>query len=559
MRHMSGTTRRSLLVAATAAIAAPASAQSWPAKTVKIVVPFGPGGPADVYARVIGNELGEVLKQQFVIDNKPGAGALIGTDIAAKSAPDGYTLLMMSNTHTVNETLLPKRPYVLLRDLVPVSPVNSSDLVMVVHPSVAAKTLAEFIALAKAQPGKLAYASSGPGTPYHMAGELFKAMSGTDLLHVPHKGSAEARNAVLGGHVQMMFDAVTAMKGSIDAGNVRARHHRDDAFGRSVQRADGIGGRPAGLRGHDLARHHGAGRHAQGHRRAAQCRDRQDHRQAGDPRGLGQAGRRADGHDARCLRRVHEERHREVGEADRAGRHQDAMSTVRIFSGGAAHGLVESLRPAFEAQTGCTIDGTFSAVGAMKARVVAGVGAGEPADLVILTRALIAELARNGHVAGATAADLGTIDTAIAVRAGDPPPPVGDASALRAALLASDAIHFPDPEQATAGIHFAKVLRDLGISDAVAGRLKTAPNGATAMRALAESKDKRPIGCTQATEILSTPGIVLVAPLPKGCDLATVYTAAVGSKSQAPDAARRLVTMLTDAAGREARRRLGFA
>ena len=223
MRHMSGTTRRSLLVAATAAIAAPASAQSWPAKTVKIVVPFGPGGPADVYARVIGNELGEVLKQQFVIDNKPGAGALIGTDIAAKSAPDGYTLLMMSNTHTVNETLLPKRPYVLLRDLVPVSPVNSSDLVMVVHPSVAAKTLAEFIALAKAQPGKLAYASSGPGTPYHMAGELFKAMSGTDLLHVPHKGSAEARNAVLGGHVQMMFDAVTAMKGSIDAGNVRAR------------------------------------------------------------------------------------------------------------------------------------------------------------------------------------------------------------------------------------------------------------------------------------------------------------------------------------------------
>ena len=223
MRHMSGTTRRSLLVAATAAIAAPASAQSWPAKTVKIVVPFGPGGPADVYARVIGNELGEVLKQQFVIDNKPGAGALIGTDIAAKSAPDGYTLLMMSNTHTVNETLLPKRPYVLLRDLVPVSPVNSSDLVMVVHPSVAAKTLAEFIALAKAQPGKLAYASSGPGTPYHMAGELFKAMSGTDLLHVPHKGSAEARNAALGGHVQIMFDAVTAMKGSIDAGNVRAR------------------------------------------------------------------------------------------------------------------------------------------------------------------------------------------------------------------------------------------------------------------------------------------------------------------------------------------------
>ena len=129
---------------------------------------------------------------------------------------------MMSNTHTTNETLLPNKPYVLMRDLVPVAPVNSSDLVMVVHPSVPAKTLQEFIALAKAQPGKLAYASSGPGTPYHMAGELFKAMTGTDILHVPHKSSGEARNDVMGGHVQMMFDAVTTMKGSIDGGQVRA-------------------------------------------------------------------------------------------------------------------------------------------------------------------------------------------------------------------------------------------------------------------------------------------------------------------------------------------------
>jgi tripartite-type tricarboxylate transporter receptor subunit TctC len=147
---------------------------------------------------------------------------VIGTDIVAKAAPDGYTLLMMSNTHTTNETLLDNKPYVLMRDLMAVAPVNSSDLVMVVHPSVKARTLQEFIALAKADPGKLTYASSGPGTPYHMAGELFKAMSGTDILHVPHKGSAEARNDVMGGHVQMMFDAVTAMKGNIDAGQVRA-------------------------------------------------------------------------------------------------------------------------------------------------------------------------------------------------------------------------------------------------------------------------------------------------------------------------------------------------
>ncbi len=205
-----------------AAVALPAMAQSWPAKPVRIVVPFGPGGPADVYARIVGQELTEALKQQFVIDNKPGAGAVIGTDVVAKAAPDGYTLLMMSNTHTTNETLLSNKPYTLMKDLAPVAPVNSSDLVMVVHPSVPAKTLAEFIALAKKEPGKLAYASSGPGTPYHMAGELFKAMTGTDILHVPHKSSGEARNDVMGGHVQMMFDAVTTMKGSIDAGHVRA-------------------------------------------------------------------------------------------------------------------------------------------------------------------------------------------------------------------------------------------------------------------------------------------------------------------------------------------------
>jgi len=205
-----------------AALSAPAAAQPYPTKPVKIVVPFGPGGPADVYARVLGKELGDVLKQQFIVENKPGAGAVIGTDIVAKAAPDGYTLLMMSNTHTTNETLLSKKPYALMRDLVAVAPVNSSDLVMVVNPAVPAKTLQEFIALAKAEPGKLSYASSGPGTPYHMAGELFKAMSGTDILHVPHKGSGEARASVIGGHVSMMFDAVTAMKGHVDAGQVRA-------------------------------------------------------------------------------------------------------------------------------------------------------------------------------------------------------------------------------------------------------------------------------------------------------------------------------------------------
>jgi tripartite-type tricarboxylate transporter receptor subunit TctC len=211
-----------LALAVVVGLALPAAAQDYPTRAVKIIVPFGAGGPADVYARVIGQHLESSLKQPFVIENRPGAGAIIGTEEVVKAQPDGYTLLMMSNTHTTNETLFPKKSYQLLRDLVPVAPVNYSDLVMVIHPSVPAKNLGEFIALAKAKPGSLNYASSGPGTPYHMAGELFKAMSGTDIVHVSHRSSGEARNNVIGGHVQMMFDAVTTMVPNVEAGQVRA-------------------------------------------------------------------------------------------------------------------------------------------------------------------------------------------------------------------------------------------------------------------------------------------------------------------------------------------------
>ena len=199
-----------------------AGAQDYPRKPVKIIVPFAAGGPADVYARFIGQKLSEAMGQPFVVDDRPGAGSVIGTDAAAKSAPDGYTLLMMSNAQTVNESLIPNKPYALMRDFVPVAPVNYSDLVLVVHPSVQANSLADLIRLAKASPGKLNYASSGPGTPYHMAGELFKAMAGVDILHVPYKGSSGARTAVLAGEVQMMFDAVTTMSEHARAGTVRA-------------------------------------------------------------------------------------------------------------------------------------------------------------------------------------------------------------------------------------------------------------------------------------------------------------------------------------------------
>jgi len=219
---MSVLPRLSFAAVALATLVVPAAAQDYPTRSVRIIVPFAAGGPADVYSRQLAQYLSQSLNQPFVVEDQPGAGSLIGTMNVARSAPDGYTLLAMSNTHTTNESLIPNKQYALMRDFVPVSPINYSDLVMVVHPSVPAKDLKEFIALAKAKPGGLNYASSGTGTPYHMAGELFKSMSGTNILHVPYRGSSGARNDVLAGQVQMMFDAITTMAPNVKAGQVRA-------------------------------------------------------------------------------------------------------------------------------------------------------------------------------------------------------------------------------------------------------------------------------------------------------------------------------------------------
>ncbi|WP_395687524.1 tripartite tricarboxylate transporter substrate binding protein [Caenimonas koreensis] len=199
-----------------------APAQAWPARAVRIVVPFAAGGPADNYARFIAQRLQESLGQSFVIDNKPGGGSVLGTDIVAKSPADGYTLLLMSNTHTVNETLMAAKPFVLMRDFVGIAPINYSDLVLVAHPSVPANNLKDLLRLAKERPGKLNYASSGPGTPYHMAGELFKSMAGVYLVHIPYRGSSGARTDVMGGQVDLMFDAVTTMAEVVRAGKVKA-------------------------------------------------------------------------------------------------------------------------------------------------------------------------------------------------------------------------------------------------------------------------------------------------------------------------------------------------
>ena len=216
--------RDAVLLALAGVVAGPSSgrADDYPSRPVKIVAPFGAGGPTDVYTRAIANELQKSLHQTFFIEDHPGAGTTIGTDLVAHAAPDGYTLLMVSGTQTVNETLYTQKSYQLMRDLTPVAPLMDTDLVLVVHPSVPAKNLQELLALARAKPGTLNYGSSGPGSNYHMAAELLKSLTGIDIVHVPYKGSTGMRVDILGGQIQMLFDSIPTMAPYVKAGKVRA-------------------------------------------------------------------------------------------------------------------------------------------------------------------------------------------------------------------------------------------------------------------------------------------------------------------------------------------------
>jgi molybdate transport system substrate-binding protein len=230
------------------------------------------------------------------------------------------------------------------------------------------------------------------------------------------------------------------------------------------------------------------------------------------------------------------------------------MTTLNILSGGAAQGLVASLAPKFREITGFDISGDFGAVGAMAEKLRKGT----PADIVILTAKIIADLAAENLINKASISDVGLVETALAVRAGDPQVTVTDAAGLCTAFLAADAIFVPDTKASTAGIHIAKVLQRLGVSEKVAARLKVHPNGATAMRHLAESDAMRPIGCTQSTEIISTPGVTLSGSMPPGCELATMYTAAVTTRAANARQAQALIDLLTDAGQRGRRERAGF-
>jgi molybdate transport system substrate-binding protein len=230
------------------------------------------------------------------------------------------------------------------------------------------------------------------------------------------------------------------------------------------------------------------------------------------------------------------------------------MTSLKILSGGAAQGLVASVAPKFKAVTGLDIEGEFGAVGAMADKLRAGT----QADIVVLTAAMIATLAKENRLVAASIADIGLVETAIAIRAGDPPVSVRDTVELREAFLAADAIFVPDTRASTAGIHVAKILLQLGIADEVAARLKIFPNGATAMRNLAVSTAARPIGCTQSTEIISTSGVMLSGSLPEGCELSTIYTAAVTTQAADAKHAQDLIDLLTGIEQRDLRERAGF-
>jgi tripartite-type tricarboxylate transporter receptor subunit TctC len=212
------------VIAALLAMVVPAAAlAAWPERPIKLVVPFPPGGATDVIGRVIAQELSGVIGQQVVVDNRPGATGNIGADLVAKAAPDGYTLLLGALTsHAINATLQKSLPYDLERDFTPVSLAGVVPLVFVVHPSVPANTLPELIALAKAKPGYLTFASSGNGGPQHLAGELFKRMAGVDMLHVPYKGSGPAMTDLMGGQVLTMIETAPAALPFIKSQRLRA-------------------------------------------------------------------------------------------------------------------------------------------------------------------------------------------------------------------------------------------------------------------------------------------------------------------------------------------------
>ncbi len=209
-------------VSALACAATPALAQEYPAKTVRIIVPFTPGGGNDIVARFMAKHFTELYKQQFVVENRAGAGTIIGVETLTKAAPDGYTLMVTNNSLPTNATLYPKLPYDTLKDVTPIIKIASTPNVLVVHPSVPAKTVKDFIALAKAKPDQIAYSSAGTGSTAFLAAEMFKLYTGTKMLHIPYKGTSPALTAILSGETQATVAALPGAVPHIKSGRLRA-------------------------------------------------------------------------------------------------------------------------------------------------------------------------------------------------------------------------------------------------------------------------------------------------------------------------------------------------
>ena len=218
MKH----SRLALLASVLVALALPAHAQTYPSRPIKIIVPFGPGGFTDVAARIIQKELAPALGQAVIVENKPGAGSTIGTSEVAKGQPDGYTLVMISTAHVISPHLYKQMPYDPIKDFTPVMKLAEGPYVLVTHPSLPVKTVRELIALARAQPNVIDYASSGNGSAQHLVGALFVTMAGAPLSHIPYKGSSQAMNDVLGGQVKVSFVGVPNALPSLNAGKLRA-------------------------------------------------------------------------------------------------------------------------------------------------------------------------------------------------------------------------------------------------------------------------------------------------------------------------------------------------
>jgi len=209
------------LAVLTATLSLPLAAQSYPSKPVRLIIPFSAGGAADVPGRIVTQKLSEAFKQQVLVDNRPGAGSTIGADAAAKAAPDGYTLFMISNTHFVSAALHKKLGYDSLNDFTPVTQITSAPNILVVHPSLPVKTVKDLIALAKARPGQIDYASSGNGSTQHLTGALFASMAGINITHIPYRGSGPVTADLLGGQVQVAFPGIAGMLPHIKTGKLR--------------------------------------------------------------------------------------------------------------------------------------------------------------------------------------------------------------------------------------------------------------------------------------------------------------------------------------------------